>query len=324
MARGLRGAPARTAAALTRVSTIALSTYREAVRARVLLSVFALGLATCAYSLVVASLSLHNEERVVADLGGASLSFFGVVIAIVLGSTSLYREVEYKTVFPILSRPIRRWEYMVGKYVGTVLTVVVFTGIESATVLLLLALEAGASLSTVGAVALGCLAVLIATMIRFRRIGVFVAIPWSIVIAAIAWTMSSWSTGERQLVTVTAILAIFEVSIVAAVATLFASFSSPFLTATFTFLVFVIGRSADSLAHLPAKTFGSHVATAGRALARIFPNLHPYVPARSLLLGQVADQHVWSYVGSAGLYAVAYATALLVIGALAFGKRDFS
>ena len=41
-------------------------------------------------------------------------------------ATSLYRELELKTIFPILSRPIRRWEYLVGKYVGTMVTVVVF------------------------------------------------------------------------------------------------------------------------------------------------------------------------------------------------------
>jgi Cu-processing system permease protein len=311
-------------AAVTRVSIIALSTYREAVRARVLLSVFALGLMTCAYSLVVASLSLHNEERVVADLGGASLSLYGVAIAIVLGSTSLYREVEYKTVFPILSRPIRRWEYLVGKYFGTVLTVVVFVGIESAAVLLALALEAGAPGLRIGAVTAAAFLILAGCIARFRHAGVFVAIPWSIAVAAIAWTQASYALGERQLVTVSAVLAVLEVSIVAAVATLFASFSSPFLTATFTFLVFLIGRSADSLAHLPTRTFGAQIAGLGRWLSHVFPNLHAYVPARSLLLGQVADDRVWSYVGRTGAYAVAYATVVLVIGALAFGRRDFS
>jgi hypothetical protein len=279
---------------------------------------------TCAYSLVVASLSLHNEERVVADLGGASLSLYGVAIAIVLGSTSLYREVEYKTVFPILSRPIRRWEYLVGKYFGTVLTVVVFVGIESAAVLLALALEAGAPGLRIGAVTAAAFLILAGCIARFRHAGVFVAIPWSIAVAAIAWTQASYALGERQLVTVSAVLAVLEVSIVAAVATLFASFSSPFLTATFTFLVFLIGRSADSLAHLPTRTFGAQIAGLGRWLSHVFPNLHAYVPARSLLLGQVADDRVWSYVGRTGAYAVAYATVVLVIGALAFGRRDFS
>jgi len=113
-------------------------------------------------------------------------------------------------------------------------------------------------------------------------------------------------------------------AIVAAVATLFASFSSPFLTATFTVMVFVIGRSSDTLAHLPKKMFGETVARGFAAMARVVPNLHVYVPARPLLLGQVADQAVWRYVGVAAIHAAFYATALLVVGALAFRKRDFS
>src|SRR5262249_25453682 len=111
---------------LARILTIAFNTYREAVRARLLLGVFAVALATCLYSVLVAPLSLHNEARVVADLGAAALSLFAVLIAVVLGSTSLYRELEHKTIFPILSRPLRRWEYLVGKYAGTLLTVLVF------------------------------------------------------------------------------------------------------------------------------------------------------------------------------------------------------
>ncbi len=117
---------------------------------------------------------------------------------------------------------------------------------------------------------------------------------------------------------------ICEGGVVAAVATLFASFSSPFLTATFTGMVFVIGRSADTLAHLPKKLFGPAVGAMGRALSRILPNLHVYVPARALLLGQVADHPVWRYVGAAAVHATFYAVALLGLAALAFRKRDFS
>jgi Cu-processing system permease protein len=133
-------AGARTTASVQRISTIALGTYREAVRTRLMLGVFALGLAACTYSLVVATMSAHNEERVVADLGAATASLFGILIAIVLGSTSLYREVEYRTVFPILSRPVRRWEYLVGKYMGIVLTAAVFIGVDMAVTLLLVTL----------------------------------------------------------------------------------------------------------------------------------------------------------------------------------------
>jgi Cu-processing system permease protein len=309
---------------LSRVLVIAFNTYREAVRARLLLGVFALALATCAYAMVVASLSLHNEVRVVADLGAGALSLYGVLIVIVLGSTSLYRELEHKTVFPILSRPIRRWEYLLGKYLGTMLTVMVFVATDAAAVLATLALEAGQTMAKVGVPFAVMLAVLGIALVRARYVRVFVMIPWSFVLAAVVWTAAAPALEDRQLVVAAALLSICEVAIVAAVATLFASFSSPFLTATFTMMVFIIGRSSDTLAHLPKRMLGETVARGFAGLARVVPNLHVYVPARPLLLGQVASQGVWRYVGVAAAHAVFYATALLVVGALAFRKRDFS
>jgi hypothetical protein len=153
---------------------------------------------------------------------------------------------------------------------------------------------------------------------------VYAVIPWSVAMAALAWLIARTAPEERQLVTASAVLSTCEVAVVAAVATLFASFSSPFLTAVFTAMIFAIGRSADTLAHLPKRAFGQGVSTAGRALAHVFPNLHVYVPPRPLLLGQVAGHPAWPYVGWAALQAVFYSTILLAGGALAFRKRDFS
>lgn len=314
----------RVAASIDRIATIALGTYREAVRTRLMLGVFGLGLAACLYSVIVAAMSAHNEERVVADLGASSASLFGIVIAIVLGSTSLYREIEFRTVFPILSRPIFRWEYLVGKYFGTVLTVGVFIAVDTAATLMLLTLEAGITAWKVGAVAAAFVAGLGAAMAWLRRVDVFIVVPWAFALAFAAWALATSSAEERQLVTASAVLAVAEVGIIAAVATLFSSFSSPFLTATCTVMVVVIGRSADTLAHLPKKLFGKTLTAFGAGLARVVPNLHVYVPARSLLLGQVVGQRVWNYVAMAALQAVAYAAALLIIGSVAFRRRDFS
>jgi Cu-processing system permease protein len=307
-----------------RILAIALNTYREAVRARLLLGVFAIAVATCGYSLIVASLSLHNELRVIANLGAASLSLFGVVVAIVLGSTSLHRELEYKTIFPILSRPIRRWEYLVGKYLGALLTVVVFIAVDAAAVFTILALEAGQKPWKAGGTVLSMLAVLGGLLVRARHTRVFVAIPWALAIAVATWLVAAPALEERQLVAASAALAVCEVAIVAAVATLFASFSSPFLTAAFTTMVFLIGRSADTLAHLPRRVFGQGIAFAGQVLARMLPNLHTYVPPRPLLLGQVVGAPVWPYVGTAALQAVFYVTVLLVVSAFTFSRRDFA
>ena len=95
---------------LARVLVIALNTYREAVRARILHGLFALALATMGYALVVGAYTSKNQLRVVSDLGAASISLYAIVVAIVLGATSLYRELELKTLFPILARPVSRAE----------------------------------------------------------------------------------------------------------------------------------------------------------------------------------------------------------------------
>jgi Cu-processing system permease protein len=310
-------------ASVRRISAIALNTYREAVRARLLLGIFAVGMATCLYSAVVAAQSLHNELRVVANVGAASLSFYAVLTAIVLGSTSLYRELELKTVFPILSRPLRRWEYLLGKYLGTVLTVAVFVALEAGTVLGLLALQAGQQTTAVLGAGGATLALGGLVFWRARSARVFVLIPWSLVFVVAAWVLAAPAFGDRQYVTASSVLSVFEIGIVAAIATLFSSFSSPFLTAGFTAMLFMIGRSADTLERVPEKVFGRGIATTLRSLAHVVPNLQTYVPPRPLLLGDTA-MSVWRYVAMAGAQAVAYSLVLMVVASLAFSRRDFS
>ncbi|MEO6576919.1 MAG: hypothetical protein ABIP89_23930 [Polyangiaceae bacterium] len=308
---------------LERVAIIALNAYREAVRARVLYGLLALALATCAYSLVVGTLSLHQEQRVVADLGAASISLYTILVAIVLGATSLHRELELKTIFPILTRPLRRHEYILGKYLGTLGTLAVFIALDGGAVLGILAVEAGQNpWLVVGAGALLGL-ILAVTVLSARFTRVFVLIPWSFALFAAMALLAAPAGGERQVVLASSALTLLEAMIVTAVATLFASFSSPFLTAIFTIGVFLVGRSADTLANLPPRLFGQSIHDAGRILSHVFPNLHVYVPPRALLMGQVVDTPIWPFVAVAAEQAVLCSAVLLALGALIFRKRDF-
>lgn len=306
-----------------RISTIALNTYREAVRARVLFGLLAAALATSAYAVLVATLSLRQELRVIADIGAASVSLYAVLVAIVLGATSLYRELELKTIFPILTRPLRRHEYVIGKYLGTMVTLAVFMALDVAMVLLLLALMAERSPLLIGGVVAGFLAVLAVLLVRAKHSRVFVVVPWALLLLIAAAILAEPAGAERRLVLASLVLSFSEVAIVAAVATVFSSFSSAFLTAIFTFGVFLVGRSSDLLANLPVKVFGEGLHDVGRSLAAVFPNLHLYAPPRPLLLGQVPEAPLWSYLARASLYAAFFSAALLALGALIFRKRDF-
>ena len=306
-----------------RVFAIAMNTYREAVRARVLFGLLAAALAVSAYSIVIASMSIKDEMRIVADLGSAGLSAFSVLVAVILGATSLYRELELKTVFPILTRRLRRHEYVVGKYLGIVAVLLVFAAIDGAAVLGVLAAQSAQHVALTAAVAGGLLAVLGVGLWRAKRTRVFFLLPWSLVAFAAMALVADGAGPERQLVIVSAVLTLAEVTIIAAIATLFSSFSSPFLTAIFTVMVFLIGRSADTLGNLPERLFGSGVRTAGMVLARVFPNLNLYVPARPVLLGQVPEIHLPVYLATAWGNALLYAVVLLVLSAIVFRRRDF-
>lgn len=310
-------------ALLLRVVTIALNTYREAVRARVLHGLFALALATAGYCIIVGQFALQSSMRVVSDLGAASVSVYGIVASVVLGATSLYRELEQRTLFPILARPIRRSEYLVGKYVGIWATLVVFVAANAGVLLMSLAALSGASLGAVTATSLGSVAVSLLIAWRSPRARTFVPIPWAVVLAAGGWFLSAGAPDERSVVTFAALLTIAEVGIVTALAMLFSSFSSPFLTAVFTFGVFMVGRSADTLARLPERQFGAVIHRASVAMSKVVPNLMIYVPPRMVLTGESADVRVGEYVFLACAQALAWTVGLLAMSTVIFRRRDF-
>ncbi len=311
---------------LGRVLAIAMNTYREAVRARVLLGLLAAALAATAYSLVIATMSLRQEMRIVADIGSASISAFAVLVAIILGATSLYRELELKTVFPILTRRLRRHEYVIGKYLGIVAVLFAFVALDGAAVLALLALQSGEKIALTLAVIVALLVALGVGLWRAKLTRVFLVLPWALVAFVAMAILASGAGGERQLVIVSALLTMAEIAIVTAVAIAFSSFSSPFLTAIFTVMVFIIGRSTDTLGNIPARMFGAlgpFVHGGGVVLAKVFPNLYLYVPPRPVLLGQVPNIPLPSYVLGACGNAVLYAVVLLALSAIIFRRRDF-
>ena len=308
---------------LARIAAITLNTYREAVRARVLHGLFALALATGGYALVVGAFAVRNSKRVVGDVGAMSISAYGVIVAVVLGATSLYRELELKTIFPILARPLRRSEYLVGKYLGTLLTLFVFIAANTGALLLALAGLADRPLGLVIGVALGSLAPLVLFAWRVPALRSYLPIPWAMLVLVVGFMLASGAPDDRRVLIGSAALTLCEVSIVAGIATLFASFSSPFLTAVFTFALFVVGRSADTLANLPARVFGQAIKSLGQGLSKVVPNLMLYVPPRPLLTGEQAATPLADYLLLSVLHAALWSAGLLIVASLIFRRRDF-
>lgn len=308
---------------LGRVFAIALNTYRESVRARILIGLAGVAFAFAFYSLAVGAFTLKNAPRVVSDLGAASISIFSVAVAVIIGATSLHRELEQKTIFPILARPIERGEYLAGKYLGTLLTIAVFIMADAGLVLLLCATLGGQRAGLVIGVGAGLVAALAIAAAKWPKARTYGPIPWSIALCAAGAFFAGVTPDERRMLLSSGALTLLEVGIIAGFATLFSSFSTPFLSALLTLGVFVVGRESDTLAHLPVKQFGQAIHDAGVRLAAVVPNLQIYVPPRPLLTGEAPDVNLASYMGMATLSAVAWAVGLLAVATFIFKKRDF-
>ncbi len=308
---------------LDRVLAIALNTYRESLRARILLGLAGVAFGVALYSVVVGSFTLRNAPRVVSDLGVASISLFGIAVAIIISATSLHRELEQKTLFPILARPIRRGEYLVGKYLGTLLTILVFVAADAGLVLLISAALGGRSPVLVIQLVLGLAAALGLAMWRSPWARTFGPIPWSLAVLALGAALSSVAPEERRVVLAGSLLAFLEIGVIAGFGTLFSSFSTPFLSALLTVWMVLIGRSADTLARFPLKFMGPTFQKGRVALSKVVPNLHVYVPPRPLLSGEAVGETLSAYLAMAAVMALAWIVGLLAVASFIFKKRDF-
>ncbi|HEX9110144.1 MAG TPA: ABC transporter permease [Terriglobales bacterium] len=112
---------------MNRVVYIAANTFREAVRDRVLYNLIAFALLLSGAAILVGQISIDIERLVVVNLGLTAVSLFGVVIAIFIGIGLVSKEMEKRTLYTVLSRPVRRWEFIVGKFFGLTGTLFVNT-----------------------------------------------------------------------------------------------------------------------------------------------------------------------------------------------------
>src|SRR2546422_11411119 len=102
----------------TRIVSIASNTFREAVRDRMLYNLIAFALLLSGAAIFVGQISIEIEKLVVINLGLTAVSLFGVVSAIFIGIGLVSKEIEKRTLCTVLSRPVRRWEFIIGKFFG--------------------------------------------------------------------------------------------------------------------------------------------------------------------------------------------------------------
>jgi len=112
---------------LPRILTIAKNAFREAVRDRILYNLIVFVLLITASAIFLGELTAGEEARVIVDLGLSSMLIFGVFIAIFVGVSLVWKEIEKRTVYSIFSKPIGRGEFIIGKYLGLCATLLVNT-----------------------------------------------------------------------------------------------------------------------------------------------------------------------------------------------------
>jgi len=107
---------------MKRTYYIALNTYRELVRSKVLYSVLCFAALMVLASSLFGSVTIGDQVRVIKDFGLMSISLFSVAYAVISGSSLLHKELEKKTIYNILSKPVLRSEFVLGKYFGMLVT----------------------------------------------------------------------------------------------------------------------------------------------------------------------------------------------------------
>lgn len=114
---------------MRRTATIALHTFKEAVREKVLYNLVVFALLMIGTAILFGHISVGIEDIILVNLGLSAIAVFGLLMAIFVGIGLVYKEIDRRTIYSILSKPVRRWEFIVGKYAGLCLTIVVNTAI---------------------------------------------------------------------------------------------------------------------------------------------------------------------------------------------------
>jgi ABC-type transport system involved in multi-copper enzyme maturation permease subunit len=268
--------------------TIAGNTFREAVRDRVLYLVAAFGLLVLLSGKIIGWVSVGEDIKIVRDIGLTSVSFFGAMIALFVGTGLIQRELGGRTIYTILARPVARWEFVIGKYLGLLGTVVAAT----------------AAMALVFVVYLGIMTALA---------------PGDSILGEGPPSAFGWPVFQSLILTG------FELMVVTALAVFFSSVSTPILSAVFTFFAYVAGQFASSVSLLsemarPVDGRGSWI---GRVVLEIVYRLMP-----NLDLMNIRDGATHGYAVSTGqmlwtiVYAAAYAGCVLAVTCAVFERRN--
>lgn len=237
------------------VRLVASAVFRESVRDRVPSTIVVFAVLLMAATYLIGQLTAGQDMKIIKDLGLAALSIFGLVIAVFIGIGLVSKEVERRSIYALLAKPVSRDQFLIGKYVGLVLTLAV-------------------NLSAMTLAFYGVLFVMSAVAPDGVR--------------------ASWpapATDPRMLLAV--VLTFGELMIVTAIALFFSTFSSPLLSALLTLGLWVAGHFNADLRDFATVVDQPVAVYLARALYYVLPNLAPFDVRAEVVYGMpVSATHV--------------------------------
>lgn len=108
-----------------RIVAVAANTFRETVRERVLYNLVFFALLMTLSGLLLRDLSIRQDEKIIKDLGLGAMDLFGTLIALFLGVGLVSKEIERRSLYPLLAKPLSRSEFFLGKFAGLAFTLLV-------------------------------------------------------------------------------------------------------------------------------------------------------------------------------------------------------
>ena len=213
---------------------VATNVFKESVRDKVLYNLVAFAVILIAVSLLLGQLTAGQDVKIIKDLGLAAIATFGLLIAVFIGIGLVWKEVERKSIYSLLSKPIRRHEFILGKYAGLALTLLVNVAVMT---------------------------------IAFYFVLAFMNTQFEPNIRA-SWPAPAVDAGMLRAIA----LIFMELLLVTAIALFFSTFSSPFLSAALTFGLWVIGHFNADLCNFEAVVESRAVGSAARVLYYVLPN----------------------------------------------------
>lgn len=151
------------------VAAVALNTFREAVRDRVLYNLVFFAFVMIASAILVGQISIGIEEVVIVSLGLSAISLIGLLIAVFIGVGLVYKEMDKRTLYALLAKPVQRWQFVIGKFAGLVLTLAINAAAMAAGLLVAL-------LYVKHSLARGDVAVLVAVYFIVLKLAIVVAL----------------------------------------------------------------------------------------------------------------------------------------------------